>query len=63
LLQQNFLVETIKNSFVVPNFVAVTKPFFSVYETKTGVGHILVIFQDRHLFNHIIQKVAARAFH
>jgi len=25
-----FLVEATKNSFVVPNFVAVTKPFFSV---------------------------------
>ena len=24
-----FLVEATKNSFVVPNFVAVTKPFFS----------------------------------
>ena len=26
-----FLVEATKNSFVVPYFVAVTKPFFSVY--------------------------------
>jgi len=26
-----FLVEATKNSFVVPNFVAVTKPFFAVY--------------------------------
>jgi len=25
-----FLVKATKNSFVVPNFVAVTKPFFSV---------------------------------
>jgi len=25
-----FLVEATKNKFVVPNFVAVTKPFFSV---------------------------------
>jgi len=25
-----FLVEATKNAFVVPNFVAVTKPFFSV---------------------------------
>jgi len=29
LLQQNFLVAATKNLFVVPNFVAVTKPFFS----------------------------------
>jgi len=29
-----FLVEATKNSFVVPNFVAVTKPFFSVYDNE-----------------------------
>jgi len=28
-----FLVEATKNSFVVPNFVAVPKPFFSVKNT------------------------------
>jgi len=27
-----FLVATTKNLFVVPNFVSVTKPFFSVYD-------------------------------
>jgi len=27
-----FLAEATKNSFVVPNFVAVTKPFFSVID-------------------------------
>jgi len=27
-----FSVEATKNSFVVPNFVAVTKPFFSVQQ-------------------------------
>jgi len=27
-----FLVEATKNTFVVPNFVAVTRPFFSVLE-------------------------------
>jgi len=32
-------------------------------ETKTGVSCILVIFQDRPMFSHIIQKVSARAFH
>jgi len=31
-------------------------------ENKTGVKSILVIFQDRHLFNQIIQKVSARDF-
>ena len=31
--------------------------------TKTGVIRILVIFQDRPMFSHIIQKVSARAFH
>jgi len=36
---------------------------FWVCETKTGVVRILVIFQDRHMFSHIIQKVWARAFH
>ena len=30
LLRQNFWLQQQKNSFVVPNFVAVTKPFFSV---------------------------------
>jgi len=32
-------------------------------ETKNGVVRILVIFQDRPMFSHIIQKVSARAFH
>jgi len=32
-------------------------------ETKTGVVRILVIFQDRPTFSHIIQKVLTRAFH
>ena len=31
-------------------------------ETKTGV-RVLVIFQDRPMFSHIIQKVSAKAFH
>jgi len=30
LLQQNFWLQQQKKIFVVPNFVAVTKPFFSV---------------------------------
>jgi len=30
LLQHNFWLKQQKNSFLVPNFVAVTKPFFSV---------------------------------
>jgi len=29
----------------------------------TGVVGILVIFQDRPMFSHIIQRVSARAFH
>jgi len=29
---------------------------------KLGVVHILVIFQDRLMFNHIIQMVSAKAF-
>jgi len=33
------------------------------YETKTGVVRILVIFQDRPMFSHIIRKASARAFH
>jgi len=38
-----FLVEATKKLFVVPNFVAVTKPFFSVYVRRklvslTGAG-------------------------
>ena len=28
-----------------------------------GVELILIIFQDRPMFGHIIQKVSARAFH
>jgi len=32
-------------------------------ETKTGVARILVIFQDRPVFSHIIHKVSVRAFH
>ena len=32
-------------------------------ETKTGVLRILAVFQDRLTFNHITQKVSARAFH
>jgi len=32
-------------------------------ETKTGVALILVIFEDRPMLSHIIQKVSARAFH
>ena len=32
-------------------------------ENKTGVERILVIFQHRPMFSHIIQKVSARAFH
>ena len=31
-------------------------------ETKTGVVRILLIFQGRPMFSHIIQKVSARAF-
>jgi len=30
--EAKFLVAATKNLFVVPNFVAVTKPFFSVYQ-------------------------------
>jgi len=33
------------------------------FETKTKVVSIWVVFQDRHMFSHIIQKVSARAFH
>jgi len=51
-------------------FIAVlTKPGFRGFygcfgsETKTGVVRILVIFQDRPMFSHIIQKVFARASH
>jgi len=100
-----FLVAATKN-IVDPNFVAVTKPFFSVcfkmlylsnikgpfssgryenpifshkvsqytqnpvlgsaipvFETKTRIARILVIFQDKPMFSHIIQNVSARAFH
>jgi len=32
-------------------------------ETKRGVVRVLVIFQDRHILNRIIQKVSARASH
>jgi len=32
-------------------------------KTKTGVARILVIFQDRPMFSHIIEKVSVRAFH
>jgi len=34
----------------------------SVLKNK-GVVSILVIFQDRYMFIHIIQKVSSRAFH
>ena len=36
-----FLGEATKNSFVVRNFVAVTKPFFSVYFQGTQTGEQL----------------------
>jgi len=38
LAAANFLVAATKNLFVVPNFVAVTKPFFSVGEAKPGIS-------------------------
>jgi len=78
------LVEATKNSFVVPNFVAVKKQHFFrvpllsknrntgfkeflnqriVCENETGIERILIIFQDRLMFNYMIQKVSARAFH
>jgi len=60
----NLLV--ISRSFTVPenswNTVK-TKPRFGEryagfgHDTKTGVVRILVIFQDRTMFSHIIQKV------
>jgi len=31
-------------------------------ETKTGAVRILVIFQDRPMFSHIIQKLSPRPF-
>jgi len=34
LLQQNFWLQQQKILFVVPNFVAAPKPFFSVYATQ-----------------------------
>jgi len=34
----------------------------SILKSKV-VGRILVIFQDRPVFSHIIRKVLARAFH
>jgi len=34
LLQQNFWLQLQKKIFVVPNLVAVTKPFFSVSEKR-----------------------------
>ena len=34
----------------------------SILKNK-GVKRIFVIFQDRSMFSHIIQKVSARAFH
>jgi len=32
-------------------------------ETETGVFRIIVVFQDRSMFSHIIQKVSERAFY
>jgi len=32
-------------------------------ETKTGVVRILVIFQGRPMFSHVIEKVLVRAFY
>jgi len=47
-----------------------TKPLFKgtlylfwVCETKTGLLSILVVFQDRLMFSHIIREVSVRAFH
>jgi len=40
-----FLVETTKDSFVVPNFVAVTKPFFSVWYPGMGDHNLLRAFK------------------
>jgi len=37
--------------------------FFNKCKTKTGIVRVLVIFQDKPKFSHIIQKVSARAFH
>jgi len=39
----NFLVEATKNSFVVPNFVAVTRPFFFHVELA---GKLLALVED-----------------
>jgi len=36
---------------------------FWVRETKTEVVRTLIIFQDKHMFSHIIEKVTARALH
>jgi len=33
------------------------------FENKPGLVRILIMFQDRPMFSHIIQKVSARAFH
>jgi len=52
----------------IPHLTVKTQPRFGEFypcfghETKTKVVRILVIFRDRPMFSHIIQKVSARAF-
>jgi len=43
LLQQNIWLQQQKSLFVVPNFVAVTKPFFRVKKTSTRTGRLLLV--------------------
>jgi len=44
LLQQNFWLQQQKKIFVVPNFVAVTKPLFSMYESEKRNFSPVVLF-------------------
>jgi len=46
LLQQNFWLKQQKNSFVVPSFVAVIKPFFSVHGNTNPLVLVVPYVQD-----------------
>jgi len=55
LLQQIFLVEATKNSFVVPNFVAVTKFFFQL-KKEIERSDEQVIGQKRQRLNNVLSR-------
>ena len=54
------LVEATKKLFVVPNFVAVTKPFFFRVEIYFGIVFSNEVYRSRYIFGYIklVEKAA-----